>query len=255
MAASPRSDAEIFHLLFLAHLRDRVDPRLYVLKGGCNLRFYFKSVRYSEDIDLDVHTVAKDTLKNQVSKLLESDSFAGVLKTKQLRISDVTAPKQTDTVQRWKLKVAGPGSSVAIPTKIEFSRRPSPEEAFYEPVDSQLTQTYALYPILCNHYSRASAVVQKVGALIHRTETQARDVFDLDLLLTGSGDPLKVPRKLSSDLDQAIETALSISYASYKAQVVAYIAPEYQKAFGTQDAWDQMQERVMNRLTALKERK
>jgi predicted nucleotidyltransferase component of viral defense system len=255
MNGTPQQNVELFHLLFLAHLRDRVDPSLYALKGGCNLRFYFKSVRYSEDIDLDVHTVAKDTLKNQVSKLLFSDSFAGVLRTKQLQITEITAHKQTDTVQRWKLKVSGPGSSVPVPSKIEFSRRPNPAKPVYQQVDPQLTQSYALYPVLCNHYERPAAVVQKIQTLPDRDLPQARDVFDLDLLFSTNPDTRDIPKLPSHDIDQAIETALSISYDAYKAQVVAYIAPEYQEAFGTDVKWNQMQERVTNSLSSLKEQK
>lgn len=48
------------------------DKGLIALKGGCNLRFFFGSVRYSEDMDLDVVVIAKETLKNQVDRLLKS---------------------------------------------------------------------------------------------------------------------------------------------------------------------------------------
>ena len=173
MDTSPRSLVELFHLLFLAHLRERVDPSFYVVKGGCNLRFFFKSVRYSEDIDLDVHTIARDTLKAQVSKLLASGSFIKVLRSRGLEIQGVNPVKQTDTTQRWKLQVTGPSTSVPVPTKIEFSRRPSVETSVYEQIDLQLIQSHELYPILCNHYSRDSAFLQKASALIHRNETQA----------------------------------------------------------------------------------
>jgi hypothetical protein len=45
---------EQFHLLFLAQLGRRLDKTLYVVKGGCNLRFFHRSVRLSEDVDSDV---------------------------------------------------------------------------------------------------------------------------------------------------------------------------------------------------------
>ena len=50
------SDAQLieaFHLAFLQVLQARVQQEHYVLKGGANLRYFFDSVRYSEDIDLD----------------------------------------------------------------------------------------------------------------------------------------------------------------------------------------------------------
>jgi len=36
---------EQFHLVFLTLLGRALDKRLYAIKGGCNLRFYFKSFR------------------------------------------------------------------------------------------------------------------------------------------------------------------------------------------------------------------
>ena len=53
---SPIACVEQFHLLFLEQLGRKLDKRHYALKGGCNLRFYLRSVRYSEDMDLDVQS-------------------------------------------------------------------------------------------------------------------------------------------------------------------------------------------------------
>ncbi len=50
---------EQFHLLFLSLLGRKIDKRFYALKGGCNLRFFLESFRYSEDMDLDVETVMR----------------------------------------------------------------------------------------------------------------------------------------------------------------------------------------------------
>ena len=49
---SDRQAVELFHLLFLRQLASGADRARIALKGGCNLRFYFGSVRYSEDLDL-----------------------------------------------------------------------------------------------------------------------------------------------------------------------------------------------------------
>lgn len=43
---------ELFHLAFLQVLQARVDQARYVLKGGANLRFFFDSMRYSEDPEI-----------------------------------------------------------------------------------------------------------------------------------------------------------------------------------------------------------
>jgi predicted nucleotidyltransferase component of viral defense system len=51
---SPVQTIEFFHIAFLAVLGTRLDSARYVLKGGANLRYFFGSQRYSEDIDLDL---------------------------------------------------------------------------------------------------------------------------------------------------------------------------------------------------------
>src|SRR5438105_4480277 len=116
----------MFHLVFLRALTARgEDKALFALKGGCNLRFFFGSVRYSEDIDIDVAVVAKGTLKNKIERLLYAPTVAGPLKTHAIEIVDISAPKQTDTTQRWKVGIRAQGAALPLRTKIEFSRRQS----------------------------------------------------------------------------------------------------------------------------------
>ena len=69
-----RQAIEIFHLLFLRSFSARVDKALFALKGGCNLRFYHRSVRYSEDMDLDIRTMAVGTLRSNVEAVVCTSS-------------------------------------------------------------------------------------------------------------------------------------------------------------------------------------
>src|SRR5712692_7742595 len=94
---------ERFHLLFLAQLGARLDKKLYALKGGCNLRFFWKSIRYSADIDFDVHTIAKQTLQNNVRKILEGPALTQLLRATGIQVTRISEPKQTPTTQRWKV--------------------------------------------------------------------------------------------------------------------------------------------------------
>ncbi|HPK68679.1 MAG TPA: hypothetical protein PKY11_02195, partial [Kiritimatiellia bacterium] len=60
---SPQATVELFHLILLDLLGRKTDRKLYALKGGCNLRFFLKSIRYSEDMDIDVGPgLSKDKL-------------------------------------------------------------------------------------------------------------------------------------------------------------------------------------------------
>ncbi|MEO8905276.1 MAG: nucleotidyl transferase AbiEii/AbiGii toxin family protein [Polyangiaceae bacterium] len=73
MTLTARQSIEFFHLVFLRALVAKGEEKsLIALKGGCNLRFYFGSIRYSEDMDFDVSVIAKGTLKNKVDRLLKS---------------------------------------------------------------------------------------------------------------------------------------------------------------------------------------
>src|SRR5260370_32557333 len=90
---------EHFHLLFLAQLGTRLDKKMYALKGGCNLRFFWKSIRYSGDIDFDVHTIAKHTLQKNVNQILKSTGFEQILRSQKLQLIKFSASKQTDTTQ------------------------------------------------------------------------------------------------------------------------------------------------------------
>jgi len=252
---TPQQQIELFHLIFLNHLGQRIDKLHYALKGGCNLRFYFKSPRYSEDIDLDVTVIAKDTLKSQVNKLLSSNAFQQVLKIRNLSIFDINPAKQTDTTQRWKLKIKGPSTSLPIPTKIEFSRRKMETSFRFESVDSELIANYQLYPVLANHYELDVALAQKIEALAYRTETQARDVFDISHLLGIGAQSSTISDELRPHLETAIENAISISYATYKSQVVSYLKEDYQDYFGTEHKWNAIQEFVIKFLEEAKKTK
>ena len=242
---TPQQQIELFHLIFLRHLGEKIDKLHYALKGGCNLRFYFKSIRYSEDIDLDVRVIAKDALRGQVNKLLNSTPFQHVLGARKLSITDANPSKQTETTQRWKLKIQGPATHLSIPTKIEFSRRKMENDFRVEAVDSELVSFYQLYPVLSNHYELDSALSQKIDALINRSETQARDVFDIVHLLGIGGKIGSVSAKLKLNFKQAIENTLSISYDQYKSQVVAYLKSEYFEYFGTESKWNEMQKKLI----------
>jgi len=181
---SPIASVELFHLLLLDVLGRKADRKQYALKGGCNLRFFMRSIRYSEDMDIDVGSgLPKDKLEDLVKRILASKSFTNLLDLRRIRIEECSAPKQTDTTQRWKFGLALGRSSVLLRTKIEFSRRGMDDEISFDPIDPLLIRTYELTPVLASHYTSQSAIDQKIRALATRREVQARDVFDVDLLL------------------------------------------------------------------------
>lgn len=233
---------ELFHLLFLSYLGQTLDKRFYALKGGCNFRFFFKSIRYSEDMDLDIQSLSTDELSTRVERLLKAKSFSQALAVRQLVIEHVTASKQTETTQRWKFGLLTPSDNRALPTKIEFSRRRPFTDAVLEAVDPAVLRAYGLPPLLASHYPPPAAWSQKVNALACRAVTQARDIFDLHLLLaTGAIGPTGSNAGLTPQiLREAEQRCLSLRFSDFKAQVLAYLSPDQQPAYDSPDVWETM---------------
>ena len=120
---SPKQSVEIFHLILLGHLGRKLDKQKWALKGGCNLRFFFRSPRYSDDMDLDVQGLPVDVLQGKVNSILSGRPLTTSLEVHGISIEHVTEHKQTETTQRWKFGLTVAGLNEPVPTKIEFSRR------------------------------------------------------------------------------------------------------------------------------------
>lgn len=248
-----RQAIEIFHLVFLRGFGARVDKSLFCLKGGTNLRFFFKSIRYSEDMDLDIRTMSADTLRKNVSRVFNARPFEQSLRALGIELIRTSLPKQTETTQRWKLALRLLDSGVEVPTRIEFSRRGLAGDKTVESVDAEIIRTYRLYPVIVQHYSADSAFAQKVSALAHRQTVQSRDVFDLKFLLDAGGGRQPLSTTASADLDAAIENARAIRYDAFAGQVLAFLEPDYQSHYGSRQAWDNLQAGVIDGLEALRQ--
>ncbi len=241
---------EQFHLLFLAQLGSRLDKKLYALKGGCNLRFFFKSIRYSEDIDFDVRTIAQLTLQKNVRQILDAPGFRRILRAANIQLTQIAEPKQTATAQRWKVHLQFEGSGADLPTSIEFSRRKFDPEVVFAQADTEIVAAYNLRPTFASHYDLETAFNHKVEALFSRRETQARDIFDLDFLAQrgATGSTIKMDNKI---LVNASEIVSSVSYEQFLGQVVAYLLPEYIEYYRDPGTWEKVQKNVAGKLEAL----
>lgn len=242
-----RQCVEVFHLLFLGQLGRKVDKRFYTLKGGCNLRFFFGSPRYSEDMDLDAEGLPVHKLADIVDGILKSKPFEQILHVRGLRIEHINSDKQTETTQRWKLGLVLPRAERPAPTKIEFSRRGMDEDVKFEAADPLLTAGYGLPAVMTNHYLARSALKQKIHALADRRETQARDIFDLHILLNAGAVPGDLAEEARDKVRTARENALRMDFSVFRSQVVAYLPLEDQAACD-EDAWDAMRLRVCEAL-------
>ena len=102
------------------------------------------------------------------------------------------------------------------------------------------------------HYSSHAAIAQKIHALAGRAEPQARDVFDLNVLLSRpDATNLRVGDSARRLLPKAIENAMTISFDEYRSKVVAYLDPDQSELYADQSTWDEIQHAVVDRLEAL----
>jgi predicted nucleotidyltransferase component of viral defense system len=239
---------ELFHLHFVRLLCSGPSKGSFAIKGGCNLRFFFESVRYSEDIDLDVAGLPVHALREKVSAVLSGPALSLALRSRAMAIASVSAPKQTETTQRWKVGLSAEGLATPLHTKIEFSRRPTMEESKVEPIAASVLAEHQLMAFLAPHYPLAAALRQKVGALAGRSVVQARDVFDLGVLFARSRAKVDALQSIRSVLPKAIERAMDVSYAEFKSQVASYLRPDHLDTYGSRDAWDALQMRVVDLL-------
>ena len=131
---TPAQITEFFHIAFLDVLSQRLDPRRYVLKGGVNLRYFYESPRYSEDIDLDLKGVPPWSLEKKVDGVLDSGAMKLILRAGGMTITEFSKPKQTETTRRWKVALDVAGHSEAVRSKIEFSNRSGQERYALESV-------------------------------------------------------------------------------------------------------------------------
>lgn len=244
-----RAAVEQFHLGLLRVLTTGPSAARLALKGGCNLRFFFGSPRYSEDMDLDCKGIAVTTLRGSVDKALGSDLLLRPLRARGIEVTDISRPKQTETTQRWKLGLVVKGVGAPVRTKVEFSHRAELEGARTDAIDAQLAREYQLPALVFQHYPAEQAVVQKVHALAGRPQTQARDVFDLALLLS-SPKLLVVGEIEAAVLASATARALEVSFSDFTSQVRAYLPDRYQDAYATAGAWEQLQLEATSWLTA-----
>lgn len=242
MIASHLPLCELFHLLFLRELARSLKPSTFVLKGGTNLRFFFGSPRYSEDMDLDAREVPVFLLRDKVMGILTSTALVDTLRT--FGVVRVVPPrlasaKQTETVQRFKVHLITL-ANVDLATKVEFSRRGFDEPVRSEPIPPPFLAVYRMAPLVIPHYGAEAAARQKVEALLGRRRTEARDIFDLFILSPRLSTPSISTGFTKAELASARERVFSVEYEQFRDTVVSFLAPEDQKTYDSKELWDEV---------------
>jgi len=235
---------ESFHLEFLREFVKSIPASTFVLKGGSNLRFFFGSVRYSEDMDIDIKDIPVHQLQDQCLKILQSRSLLNRLRS--FGIDEVVPPdmryaKQTQTVQRFKIHLIV-SSGVDLFTKIEYSRRGFDQDHKSEAVDNQILGAYCLAPLILPHYTAGAVLRQKIRALVSRRQPEARDVFDLYILGPRANGTLNLPPD-KTRIER--ERIYSINYRQYRDQVVEYLDAADRSNYDSPEIWDEIRLSVL----------
>ena len=257
-AASTR---ELLHLLILQELADVRRGGGVIVKGGVNLRLFFGSPRYSEDMDLDGKADGSTDIRTRIARLFDDPNFTRRLQALGLRGLDPgEGPnKDTETTFRYKFRVIG-GGRVRYPTKVEVSFRghDTADEVVAETPPQAILDAYGLQSFQVRHYALHAAVRQKILAMAGRREAQARDVFDLCVLVPAApADPLLdfLTENLPADhLRDAHARALAISFDEYRGQVIEFLEDAERASQGTEDAWDEMRLRAAALIEAILDR-
>jgi predicted nucleotidyltransferase component of viral defense system len=245
---------ERFHLLFLRVLAPSRGQTWFVLKGGANLRYFFGSVRYSNDVDLDSISKEGWQVDDLVTKVLEGSALTTMLRQAKIAVVDYTHTQSTGTTQRWKLGLTRTGvPSGNVRTKIEFSVRGGASTDYVlEQVPNAIVDPYALMAPSLLHYQDTAATDQKIAALALRSETKARDVFDLELLFRRRrASRGNLPALSTVHAKEAARRAQAVTYASYRSEVLSFIDTAVREIYGAEAAWDEMRSSVAEKLEEL----
>ena len=252
---TPLQMREVFHLEFLRWFSRKLAAEEYVLKGGVNLRLFFKSIRYSEDMDIDVQRVRVEKVKKAVMDVLSTRGFSDGLKLfgiDKVIPPDIAKAKQTETTQRFKVHLLTSAGEDLF-TKIEFSRRGFKWAVAVEPVSAPILRLYKMAPLLVPHYSVASAVAQKIQALAQRTVLQARDIFDLHVLSSQYDHTQVDQHEIDQDvLKTAGKNIFLVNFLQFRDTVVAYLGADDQKAYSSPVVWDEIKLKVAHFLEEFK---
>lgn len=245
MPLSPVAAREVVHLLILQALMGVRRGSGITVKGGVNLRLFFGSQRYSEDMDLDGTAQARDAIRATIHGMFEDKAFTQRLRKFGIRELDPgEGPnKDTETTFRYKFGVVV-GGGVRHSTKVEvsFRGRHEADRAVIEAPSAEILEAHGMEGLEVRHYVREAAVRQKLEALGGRREAQARDVFDLHLLAPDPAPDALVPflaeAVVSGRVKEARARALGITYAEFEGQVFEFLGEEARRQYATEEAWD-----------------
>ncbi len=244
---------EYFHLALLHALGSRLAGRGWAVKGGTCLRFFHRSPRFSEDMDLDAEPrIRVETLHRGMETVLASRAFTAMLATRGITRLETSAPKQTATVQRWKIALHA-GGTRPVTTKVEFSRRRGTLPFTGGIPAAGVLERHALPPFAAQFYPPEEMARQKIAAMAAVSRHAVRDLFDLDHLFTTLRvAPAAVrPGLARTETRAALRKADAFSHRDFREEVLPFLEESLARLYGHADAFERLKDRVRQALTGL----
>lgn len=103
-----------------------------------------------------------------------------------------------------------------------------------------------------NHFLATAATRQKIRALAERSETEPRDVFDLDLLFAGNPDAVEAGDVDGALVGKAIDAAFGIPFEAFAELVVDYLEEDFVEIYNRPEVWDEIVTTVAGHLERLR---
>lgn len=241
---------ELFHLHTLRQLAARLALRPYAVKGGICLRFFHRSPRLSEDMDIDVSPrLPVRTLRHTVDQLLGGPAIIAGLRPRGIVGLQFSTPKQTETTQRWKILLTLAGGAT-LSTRLEFSRRATEIDAERSTPTPEILEMAFLPPFVAAHYGPTEMAAQKIRALGSPSRVAARDLFDLHHLYSQSPGTSfqKIGDLTSEEFEKALEKVKCFSLRDFREQVLPFLPEDLENLYGDPAGFQMMKERVEQHL-------
>lgn len=219
------------------------------VKGGFAMRIYTQAKRLTKDIDLQADPqVSMGAVARTVREGIKSALASGLMEN-----VSVTEPKQTETVQRWKINGTVSGGASNVHITVEVSRRGMPNEDLLVRREFLPDQASGALPAVVTMFSPSQMLVSKMAALAASNRTAARDVWDLNDLFQIMVEMRVEPpigliaqfgEERLAEMQRAIDDKLeSMPWAVARDQLISFLPQAIASTFD-ENSWELMRTRT-----------
>jgi len=212
-----------------------------IVKGGAAMKIHTQSARFTKDIDLDhdPHRGIPSLVKSVRKSIDQAFIGSGFKKL------DVSEPKQTDTVARWKIHAEGPRGE-RFQLTLEVSRR---HEINLDEIEASPLQMKGAPRVYVDVYKSDKLVEMKLHALLDENRIAPRDIYDLDLLIAdgsrASASSLQSMHEKYGDLsEQMIKKMDAMPWAMFESQTLSVIPDELKERIDESE-YGAMKDRIL----------